>query len=198
MYLFVFLWVPALQETSTSTKQLPLGYIFSCFMVSMMIGSVLYSSVVSSFLSPRAPRSPPVSRASVPSTSPSVSATSDLLSEASSSVSYSDLQRSGPTARAAFSPSPSNRDPTVTLHAKLSSLVSATSALALFLAVRTPAPHTVLTAEHARFYAFCLFEVCVGLYYPVQASLRSKLISNEHRATVRLSICMQQTDRADA
>lgn len=197
MYLFVFLWVPALQEASTSTKQLPLGYIFSCFMVSMMIGSVLYSSVVSSFLSPRPPRSPPVSRAFVPSTSPSVSAASDLLSEASSSVSYSDLQRSGPNARGARSP-PSNRDPAVTLHAKLSSLVSATSALALFLAVRTPAPHTVLTAEHARFYAFCLFEVCVGLYYPVQASLRSKLISNEHRATVRLSICMQQTDRADA
>ncbi|THH00929.1 hypothetical protein EW026_g1674 [Hermanssonia centrifuga] len=47
MYLFVFLWVPALQEASLSTAALPLGYIFSCFMISMMLGSLLYTTISS-------------------------------------------------------------------------------------------------------------------------------------------------------
>ncbi|KAJ7809854.1 hypothetical protein B0H14DRAFT_2864972 [Mycena olivaceomarginata] len=45
MYLFVFLWVPALQEHSL-LGLLPLGYIFSSFMLSMMLGSVLYTYLV--------------------------------------------------------------------------------------------------------------------------------------------------------
>ena len=49
MYLFVFNWVPALQEAARPGTVLPLGYIFSAFMVSMMIGSLLYTSLVSLF-----------------------------------------------------------------------------------------------------------------------------------------------------
>ena len=49
MYLFVFNWVPALQEAARPDAVLPLGYIFSAFMVSMMIGSLLYTSLVSLF-----------------------------------------------------------------------------------------------------------------------------------------------------
>ncbi|KAG1861263.1 hypothetical protein F4604DRAFT_1882473 [Suillus subluteus] len=47
MYLFVFLWVPSLQEASPTfpTIALPLGYIFSSFMISMMLGSLLYTVV---------------------------------------------------------------------------------------------------------------------------------------------------------
>lgn len=43
MYLFVFLWVPSLQEAGGSN--LPLGYIFSAFMISMMLGSIVYTTI---------------------------------------------------------------------------------------------------------------------------------------------------------
>lgn len=123
MYLFVFIWVPSLQEASSSAGSgLPLGYIFSSFMISMMLGSILYTAIV---------------------TRPS-----------------SDASRA--------------------LHAKLSSLVCAASALAFAVCVTCERPE-------ARFWAFCAFEACVGMYYPVQGMLRGCFISNEHRATVGFS-----------
>lgn len=127
MYLFVFLWVPSLQEASQSPA-LPLGYIFSSFMISMMLGSLCYTSITKYFQ-----RSP--------STSSSVV------------------------------------DEPIVLHAKLSSLVCAVSALTFAITIST-------NDEHARFWAFCGFEACVGMYYPVQGMLRGALISNEHRATL--------------
>ena len=45
MYLFVFLWVPSLQEAGG--PELPLGYIFSSFMISMMLGSIIYTTISS-------------------------------------------------------------------------------------------------------------------------------------------------------
>ncbi|KAH9939939.1 hypothetical protein B0H21DRAFT_586566 [Amylocystis lapponica] len=125
MYLFVFNWVPFLQEASAD-RVLPLGYIFSSFMISMMVGSLFYTSVVSYY-------------------TPSDAAP--------------------------------DRDSPLVLHAKLSSLVCATSALALAVSISSQ-------AEHVRFWAFCTFEACVGLYYPVQGMLRGTLVSNEHRATL--------------
>ena len=133
MYIFVFLWVPSMQEASPSSTStsLPLGYIFSAFMVSMMLGSLLYTAIVASH------------------------------------------QRR-------LAQSPKNIDSALALHAKLSSLVCAASALALATCVAS-------ADEHVRFWAFCAFEACVGMYYPVQGTLRGTLISNEHRATVRLA-----------
>ncbi|KAG6329581.1 hypothetical protein ID866_9509 [Astraeus odoratus] len=124
MYLFVFLWVPSLQEASTTFPAipLPLGYIFSSFMVSMMLGSLFYTVVCA-----WAPGSP--------------------------------------------------SDSSLTLHAKLSSLVCAASGLALAVSVSS-------REEATRFWAFCAFEACVGAYYPVQGMLRGTLIANEHRATL--------------
>ena len=129
MYLFVFLWVPSLEEAAVlySSQLLPLGYIFSSFMMSMMIGSTFYSVIVTRSLS----------------SSPSKSA-----------------------------------DSTQVLHAKLSSIVCAVSALAFAASIKS-------RDEQVRFWAFCAFEACVGMYYPVQGMLRSFFISNEHRATVR-------------
>ena len=129
MYLFVFLWVPSLQESRQSLllTPLPLGYIFSSFMISMMLGSLIYTAIVSSSQQ-----------------------TSSNYTGGNSSL---------------------------TLHAKLSSMICAVSASALALSVAS-------TDERIRFYAFCLFEACVGMYYPVQGTLRGTLISNEHRATV--------------
>jgi hypothetical protein len=131
MYLFVFVWVPSLQEASPSfpTVALPLGYIFSSFMVCMMLGSLLYTAITS-YLPP-----PPLG---------------------------------------------SHNESSLTLHAKLSSLVCAVSAFTLALSTRSE-------SEQVRFWAFCAFEACVGMYYPVQGMLRGTLISNEHRATVSLS-----------
>ncbi|KAF8957856.1 hypothetical protein BDZ97DRAFT_1924236 [Flammula alnicola] len=125
MYLFVFLWVPSLQEHKASPLPLPLGYIFSSFMISMMLGSLLYTAIVS--------------------------------------YAQRNVNRGG--------------DSSLTLHAKLSSIVCAVSAFALATSVASQ-------DEHIRFWAFCLFEACVGMYYPVQGTLRGTLISNEHRATL--------------
>ncbi|KAJ7275665.1 hypothetical protein C8J57DRAFT_1177338 [Mycena rebaudengoi] len=117
MYLFVFLWVPALQEFSI-LGLLPLGYIFSAFMLSMMLGSMFYT-----FAAAKA------------------------------------------------------TDNSLLAHAKLSGGVCAVAGLALAVSVTQ---HD----ERARFWAFCVFEACVGAYYPVQGMLRGSLIANEHRATL--------------
>ncbi|KAJ4495737.1 DUF791-domain-containing protein [Lentinula edodes] len=126
MYLFVFLWVPSLQEASHSSNilPLPLGYIFSAFMISMMLGSLLYTTI-----------------------------TSHLLTSSSKS------------------------NGSLSIHAKLSSLVCAVSGLALAASVSS-------RNEKIRFWCFCVFEACVGIYYPVQGMLRGTLIPNEHRATL--------------
>jgi hypothetical protein len=116
-----------MQEASNSYAPLPLGYIFSSFMFSMMIGSLLYTCIVT----------------------------------------HSLPYPNHPTA-----------DSSLALHAKLSSLVCLTAGLAL--AGSVSAAH-----EKTRFWAFCLFEACVGMYYPVQGMLRGSMISNDHRATVR-------------
>jgi MFS transporter, MFS domain-containing protein family, molybdate-anion transporter len=118
MYLFVFLWVPALQESASSSSTLPLGLIISSFMIAMMLGSILYTTITSS--------------------------------------TYSSLL----------------------VHARLSSLVCGLGSVALSTSV-------AYKEERQRFWAFCLFEACAGMYYPVQGMLRGTLISNEHRATVR-------------
>jgi len=44
MYIFVFLWTPVLTPENSST---PLGMVFSCFMVCIMIGSSLFSMLMS-------------------------------------------------------------------------------------------------------------------------------------------------------
>jgi fucose permease len=121
MYLFVFLWVPSLQEL-TPPDELPLGLVFSAFMVSMMLGSLLYKCLVS----------------------------------------YSSRDES-----------------VLVLHAKLSSLTLLVAALA-------QAVNNITRDSRWRFWAFCLFEGCVGVYYPVQGMLRGTMIQNDHRATVRI------------
>ncbi|KAI0051324.1 DUF791-domain-containing protein [Auriscalpium vulgare] len=149
MYLFVFIWVPTLQESSLHPTILPLGYIFSAFMVSMMLGSLLYTFVTAHWHKPP----PTLVRAHTRSAS--------VASNSGAPVS----------------------DTTLTLHAKLSSLVCAVSALAFALCVSAGGGKDT-QKEHLKFWAFCAFEACVGMYYPVQGMLRGSLIANEHRATL--------------
>jgi MFS transporter, MFS domain-containing protein family, molybdate-anion transporter len=148
MYLFVFIWVPTLQESSLSPSSLPLGYIFSAFMVSMMLGSLLYTFITAHWYSP---------------------STSTGLQKHARSASVGSVSSPG--------------DSSLVLHAQLSSLVCAASAVTFAACVRVGKGRGE-EGEHLKFWAFCLFEACVGMYYPVQGMLRGSFISNEHRATV--------------
>ncbi|KAI0760602.1 hypothetical protein C8Q74DRAFT_1208199 [Fomes fomentarius] len=47
LHLFIFVWVPLLQEAASAPEDLPLGYIFSSFMLYMHLGALLYSSIIS-------------------------------------------------------------------------------------------------------------------------------------------------------
>jgi len=133
MYLFVFLWVPSLKEVSPLVADdLPLGNIFSSFMISMMLGSFFYTCVIN-----YPPPSPP-------------STTTQTETKA---------------------------DESLPLHVKLASLVCAFAAFLFALASSSGDP------AH-RFWAFCLFEATVGIYYPVMGVLRSKLVPDEVRATL--------------
>ncbi|KAN0131956.1 DUF791 domain containing protein [Lactarius tabidus] len=148
MYLFVFIWVPTLQESSLNPSSLPLGYIFSAFMVSMMLGSMIYTFVTAHWFRP---------------------APTSTLQKHTRSSSVSSLSSQG--------------NPTLTLHAQLSALVCAASAVT-FSACVSIGKGKSEQSEHLKFWAFCLFEACVGMYYPVQGMLRGSLIANEHRATL--------------
>lgn len=87
-------------------------------------------------------------------------------------------------ARSASVSSPSAQgDSSLVLHAQLSSLVCAAAAVT-FAACVSVGKGKGEQGEHLKFWAFCLFEACVGMYYPVQGMLRGSLIANEHRATV--------------
>lgn len=156
MYLFVFLWVPFLQEAARDSgrdRNLPLGFIFSSFMVSMTLGSVLYTCIVS------------LSRLDAPSPHPD--------SSGSGSGSAGSSEDTAPTA------SPiSSHERAITLHAQLSAAVCVLSALAFTVAIAN-------RHEHVRFWAFCAYELSVGVYYPVLGMLRGRLVEDEHRATVR-------------
>jgi len=148
MYLFVFIWVPILQESSPHPSSLPLGYIFSAFMVSMMLGSLIYTFITVHWFHPTP---------------------TPALQKHTRSSSVSSLSLQG--------------SPMLSLHAQLSALVCAASAVT-FAACVSVGKGKSEQGEHLKFWAFCLFEACVGMYYPVQGMLRSSLISNEHRATV--------------
>ena len=143
MYLFVFIWVPTLQESSRNPTNLPLGHIFSAFMVSMMLGSLLYTFITAHWFPPS---------------------------------STSGLQKHARTASISSTPG----DSSLVLHAQLSSFVCAAASVAFAACVSIGKGE----GEHFKFWAFCLFEACVGMYYPVQGMLRGSLIANEHRATV--------------
>lgn len=182
LYLFVFLWVPFLQEskptTGPRTSPLPLGYIFSCFMMSMTMGSILYTSIISlSHLDADPSHEPTSSPPETEPLNPPQHHTTDSPSDHQPSfIRHPDRNPPGPSERLVLA-----YERAIALHAKLSSAVCAAAALAFLVSVADE-------REHIRFWAFCAFEACAGMYYPVQGILRGRLVSDEHRATVR-SIC---------
>jgi hypothetical protein len=141
MYLFVFLWVPVIEQKAGNVSHhygssLPLGIIFSAFMCSMMLGSLLYSHIMrySSGGDPSAANSPTQSR---------------FIST----------------------------DPPVLLHGKVLGLLALLAAFGF--GVSNFSSHLNVV-----FWAFCIFEASVGLYFPAIGWLRSELVPDEVRATV--------------
>ena len=111
MYIFVFLWTPVL-EASAAPHHLPHGLVFALFMISIMIGSNLFTNT---------------SKAGQP----------EYI------------------------------------------LRSALAVAAACLAV------PVITDSHLlQLIAFCGFEMCCGIYFPLQGSIRAKYVPGELRATI--------------
>jgi hypothetical protein len=120
MYLFVFFWTPALkvaqvQHGNEPIPDLPLGMIFSCFMGSVMIGSLSFNLVVSRY---------------------------KLIS-----------------------------------HARLLTIIFSTASMSLLLTV-------VVKDEAITFWSFCVFEACVGMYWPSVGYLKGRIIDDGIRARV--------------
>ena len=118
MYLFIFFWSPALKSARVATgnaELLPYGMIFASFMCMMMLGSILFSSVISAH----------------------------------------DLQSSSQWL--------------------LMVVAVASSCLQIPVLAKT---------EGAIFWAFCMFEGCVGVYFPSMAYLKGKIVDDRIRAKV--------------
>jgi len=49
MYIFVFMWTPALKDLSNDNNNLPFGFIFATFMISCMAGSSTFALMVKSY-----------------------------------------------------------------------------------------------------------------------------------------------------
>ena len=52
MYTFVFMWSPAIIDTLQDSSNIPYGIIFACFMVSIMIGSSIFSFLMGKSIRP--------------------------------------------------------------------------------------------------------------------------------------------------
>lgn len=118
MYLFVFFWTPALKAVhaaTDATPALPLGMVFACFMGSIMIGSLLFNLVVSTY---------------------------QWIS-----------------------------------HARLLIIVFATASSSLLVPI-------LVNDEYLTFYGFCIFEACVGIYWPTIGYLKGRIIDDGNRAQV--------------
>lgn len=114
MYMFVFIWTPIL-DTDGKT---PLGMVFACFMVCIMVGSSIYQIATSGMYTP----------------------------------------------------------PFILKGAMMLGFVSM---IACFFATRESSPNDKLA-----FGAFLTLEVAVGMYFPAIGYLRSKIIPEEHRASI--------------
>lgn len=120
MYTFVFLWTPLLEPL-----QPPLGIVFSCFMLCIMIGSSVHS----------------------------------LLVARNCTAEYS-LHNSCLLALTSF-------------------VLSAGATGMVFLY-----PHYIGRYSLVTFFAFLLYEIAVGMYFPAIGYLRSQIIPEQYRASI--------------
>ncbi|ORY72224.1 hypothetical protein BCR35DRAFT_164915 [Leucosporidium creatinivorum] len=174
MYLFVFLWVPTLQSTlSPDDSALPLGVIFSSFMVCLSGGSIIYN-ILHFHLSACAGRN--------------LRSTAKAHRDAHSQpLASSAASQPTPNEHAPLIPPPTSqrgasklsleRIASISFNSRLGSLVLMAAGTLLLVS-------TTVESAKAKFWCFVAFEIAVGMYYPMAASLRSALIAEEHRATI--------------
>ncbi|KAI9818838.1 MAG: hypothetical protein M1827_007659 [Pycnora praestabilis] len=118
MYLFVFFWTPAMKASREAlglTASLPFGMIFACFMGSIMLGSLFFNLLVSSW--------------------------------------------------------------GVITHGRLLTSIFAVASSSLLVTV-------MCKDERLTFWSFCLFEACVGMYWPSIGYLKGRIIDDGIRARV--------------
>ncbi|KAI5476597.1 DUF791-domain-containing protein [Pseudohyphozyma bogoriensis] len=169
MYFFVFCWVPALQASQPEgDPALPLGIIFSCFMVAMMFGSLLYNYILtsSSFATLSLPSSPRTHQ--------------EGLSK--SEIYHLEYSLSTPNGT-------NPRTPVISLHATLGAVILLIAAVALL-------GSNVFGGTKGKLGCFIVLEVMVGMYYPVFGTLR--VIHHPHRTQISavlrvpINICQKQ------
>lgn len=56
--------------------------------------------------------------------------------------------------------------------------------LAVSLSATSLLVTVLVEAEWCRFWAFCVFEFCLGMYFPSMAYLKGRLVSNEQRGKI--------------
>lgn len=66
---------------------------------------------------------------------------------------------------------------TVVSHSRLIVCVFAVGSGALFTTVYTK-------NEYTTFYAFCVFEACLGIYFPAMGTLKGVIVDDSHRAAI--------------
>ncbi|CAI5955813.1 unnamed protein product [Closterium sp. NIES-64] len=163
MYTFVFLWTPALAPAS---QRIPHGFIFASFMLACMIGSSLASRLLARAAT---------AATTTPSSSSSSSASSasapwaSLVSSSTASLSQQLVQVEG--------------------YMQVVFLVAA-AALSVPVFIHhliEPAPPgatSITAAGQVQLVAFCVFEVCVGVFWPSLMAMRARYIPEEARATI--------------
>ena len=96
------------------------------------------------------------------------------------SVIYSYVVKSGPAPTSdEGSAQEQHQQSMITSHASVASCTFLVACLSLGLSA-------YLTQVQLRFWAFCVFEGTVGVYFPTMGWLKSELISDDVRANVRL------------
>lgn len=138
-----------MRDASNASKSLPLGTLFSCFMVAMTLGSLIYNGLL-------AQASPSFSASSNASYRPVNS--NPLNSEHDSpntiGLTQFDAEPVEPTEGMSSAVPLLN---SIRWHGKMCAAVFLVAALAL-------AGSMISTGEKARFFSFLLFELTVGLY----------------------------------
>ncbi|CAI7833363.1 unnamed protein product [Closterium sp. NIES-54] len=169
MYTFVFLWTPAL---APAAQHIPHGFIFASFMLACMIGSSLASRLLAHAAAAT------TTTITTTSSSSSASATSASLVSSSSASLVS-------SASASFSQ--------LLVHVEgYMQVVFLLAAAALsvpvfihhFIEPAPPGATSITAAGQVQLVAFCVFEVCVGVFWPSLMAMRARYIPEEARATI--------------
>lgn len=158
MYLFVFFWSPALKAVSSTPLNLPFGMIFACFMVCLQPEPHFRAFKLSNFYLHRShitlyyfePSSPHIIHPI--QLDPHLSHLSITQSASTTNITQCSVMLGS----LLFSNLVSAR---IISHSRLLTLIFATGSSALLIPILS-------SSEVITFWSFCIFEACVGMYWP--------------------------------